>query len=146
MKMKNVFITILTISLFACSEKVIEKPENLIPKDQMTEIYYDLAIINAAKKTNPSRLENYQFETMSFIYNKYGIDSIQFVKSDIYYASIPMEYEGMYKMIEARLEDEKSVFDSAKKKKSDSLRKVANEQRENLLKQGKKTKEKDSIP
>lgn len=146
MKMKNVIVVVLALTLFACIEKVIEKPENLIPKAQMSEIYYDLAIINAAKKTNPSRLENYEFETMSFIYNKYGIDSIQFVKSDIYYASIPTEYEGMYKMIEARLEEEKGVFDSEKKKKSDSLRKVANEQRENLLKLSKEAKEKDSIP
>ncbi len=146
MKKKNVFIVVLATTLLACSEKVIEKPENLIPKDQMTEIYYDLAIINAAKKTNPNRLKNYEFETMSFIYKKHGIDSIQFVKSDIYYASIPTDYEGMYEMIEARLEEEKSVFDSVKKKKSDSLRKVANEQRENLLKLSKQTKEKDSIP
>ncbi|MGB5692590.1 MAG: DUF4296 domain-containing protein [Flavobacteriaceae bacterium] len=144
--MKYVLLVVLGIAFFGCSEKVIEKPENLIPKDQMTEIYYDLAIINAAKKINRSYLEEYDFETMSFVYRKYEIDSIQFVKSDIYYASIPMEYEGMYKMIEERLEEEKSVFDSEKEKKSDSLRNIANKQREKLQKSGRNLKEKDSIP
>lgn len=134
------------MAFFSCNEEVIEKPENLIPKEQMTEIYYDLAIIAAAKKINPIHLEKYEFETMHYIYKKYGIDSIQFVKSDIYYASIPMEYEAMYKTIEERLEEEKSVFDASKERQSDSLRKVANEQREKLRKKNNKLKEKDSIP
>ena len=144
--MKYALILICTITLFGCSEKVIEKPENLIGKNQMTEIYYDLAIINAAKKINRSYLEKYDFETMSFIYKKYEIDSIQFVKSDIYYASMPAEYEGMYKIIEARLEEEKSVFDATKEKRSDSLRKIAAKQREDLKKKSKNLNEKDSIP
>ncbi len=144
--MKYILITVCAIVLLGCSEKVIEKPENLIARDQMTEIYYDLAIINAAKKINRSYLEKYDFETMSYIYKKYGIDSIQFVKSDIYYASIPDEYEGMYTIIEARLEEEKSVFDASKEKRSDSLREIANKQRENLKKQSKDLKKMDSIP
>ncbi|MEN8797784.1 MAG: DUF4296 domain-containing protein [Flavobacteriaceae bacterium] len=144
--MKFFIVMILAMAFFSCNEEVIEKPENLIPKEQMTEIYYDLAIIAAAKKINPIHLEKYEFETMHYIYKKYGIDSIQFVKSDIYYASIPMEYEAMYKTIEERLEEEKSVFDASKERQSDSLRKVANEQREKLRKKNNKLKEKDSIP
>ncbi|MEN8788939.1 MAG: DUF4296 domain-containing protein [Flavobacteriaceae bacterium] len=144
--MKFFIVMILAMAFFSCNEEVIEKPENLIPKEEMTEIYYDLAIIAAAKKINPIHLEKYEFETMHYIYKKYGIDSIQFVKSDIYYASIPMEYEAMYKTIEERLEEEKSVFDASKERQSDSLRKVANEQREKLRKKNNKLKEKDSIP
>ncbi len=144
--MKIVLVVLLATAFFGCSEKVIEPPENLIPVDQMTEIYYDLAIINAAKKINRGHLDNYNFETMPYIYNKYGIDSIQFVRSDIYYASIPLKYEAMYKTIEERLEEEKSVFDASKERQSDSLRKVANEQRENLRKKMNKPREQDSIP
>lgn len=132
--------------LIACSEKVIEKPDSLIPKDQMIDILYDMAIINAAKKTNPSYLVDRELETMSFIYQKYKIDSIQFVNSDIYYASIPMEYEAIYKVVEARLEEEKSVFDRDKTRASDSIRKIAEEQREKLRQEAIKQNEKDTLP
>jgi hypothetical protein len=144
--MKSFLVIILATAFFGCVEKVIEKPENLIPKDQMAEIYYDLSIITAAKKINRNHLDKYDFETMPYIYKKYGIDSIQFVESDIYYASIPMEYEAIYQTIEERLEDEKSVFDDATESKNDSLRKAANAQRERLRKKNTKADEKDSIP
>lgn len=144
--MKKVLFIVLISAILSCSEKVIEKPANLIPKDQMVEILYDLAIFNAAKKTNTSYLSDRKLETMSFIYRKYGIDSIQFVKSDIYYASIPSEYEAMYKVVEARLEMEQSEFDKNRTRTSDSIRKIAEEQREKLRQKAAKKKEQDSIP
>ncbi|MGI9546088.1 MAG: DUF4296 domain-containing protein [Flavobacteriaceae bacterium] len=143
--MKRVIFLVLISIVLSCSEKVIEKPENLIAKDQMVEIIYDLAIFNAAKKANASYLSNRKLEAMSFIYKKHGIDSIQFVKSDIYYASIPSEYEAMYKIVEARLEKEKSEMDKYKTRTSDSIRKIAEEQRERLRQDAAKKKEQDSI-
>ena len=133
-------------TLFACSEEVIEKPENLIPKDQMVEILYDLAIINSAKKSNPSYLTERGIEAMPFIYRRYDIDSLQFVQSDIYYASRPSEYEEIYSILEARLEKEKSEYDKYKTRVSDSIRKVADEQRERLKEQVSKRQQQDTIP
>ena len=133
-------------TLFACSEEVIEKPENLIPKDQMVEILYDLAIINSAKKSNPSYLTERGIEAMPFIYRRYDIDSLQFVQSDIYYASRPSEYEEIYSILEARLEKEKSEYDKYKTRVSDSIRKVAEEQRERLKEQVSKRQQQDTIP
>ncbi len=52
--MRKIFLLILTFSaLFSCGEEVIEKPINLIPKEKMIDILYDLAIINAAKSSGP---------------------------------------------------------------------------------------------
>ncbi len=144
--MKKAIYVLLFSALFACSEKVIEKPENLIPKDQMALILYDLAIINAAKTTNPSYLINRNFESMPFIYRKYGIDSVQFVQSDIYYASIPDEYESIYKVVEARLELEKNEVDESKTRISDSIRRIADEQRNKIRQEQLKKKEQDTLP
>ena len=144
--MKRLFLVFCLFGSLSCNEKTIEKPENLIPKKQMVEIIYDLAIINAAKKTNSIYLVDNNIEAMPFIYERYGIDSLQFVKSDIYYASIPAEYEAMYKIVEARIEREKSVYDSAKTKVSDSVRKIAEKQRERLREQAIKKKQEDSVP
>ena len=144
--MKRVIAAFCLIVFLSCNEKTIEKPKDLIPRDQMVEIIYDLAIINAAKKTNSNYLVDNNIEAMPFIYKRYGIDSLQFVKSDIYYASVPAEYEAMYKIVEARIEQEKSVYDNQKTKVSDSVRKVADEQRSRLREQAIKKKQEDSIP
>jgi hypothetical protein len=107
--------------LFSCVEKIIEKPENLISRTEMEEMLYELAIINAAKSTDPTILESHFDSPTSFILEKHGVDSLQFVNSDIYYASQPLVYEAIYKSVTERLEKEKSALEEAKKKANDSL-------------------------
>ena len=144
--MKKWFYFLIICIVLACNEKVVEKPDNLISRDQMAEILYDLAIINAAKKTNPLRLEERDLEAMPFIYKKHGIDSLQFFQSDVYYASIPDEYEAIYKIVEARLEGEKSEFDDKKTKESDSLRKIAEERRRKQKERSARENVQDTLP
>ncbi|WP_276168210.1 DUF4296 domain-containing protein [Zobellia alginiliquefaciens] len=99
----------------------MKKPENLIPKDKMVQILQDLAIVNAAKTTNVQVLRENDVEPMDYIFNKYDIDSLQLVESDRYYASLPVEYEEIYKEIEANLEREGKALEE-QKKINDSLR------------------------
>ncbi|HMB62239.1 MAG TPA: DUF4296 domain-containing protein [Eudoraea sp.] len=120
--MKRWFLSIFVLLLVCCGEKVIEPPENLIPGEKMTDILYDLALINAAKSTNPKILEDHLIEPMQYIYDKYAIDSIQFVKSDVYYASIPAEYAAIYENVSNRLEKEKKEIEDARKKKNEESR------------------------
>jgi hypothetical protein len=88
----------------------------------MTHILYDIAIINAAKNTNPWILKENNVETMDYIYGKYGIDSSQFVLSDTYYASRPLEYEAIYKKVDARLAKERDSLEERRRMESDSIR------------------------
>lgn len=118
--MKKVFCLISIMVMASCGEKLLEKPENLIPKDEMIKILKDLTIINSAKNTNIIVLHDYDFEPTSLVFSKYGVDSLQFVESDRYYASLPNEYETIYEAIEKLLEEEKNVLSEAKKIK-DSL-------------------------
>lgn len=111
----------LGILFFSCAEKLMEKPENLIPEAKMVEILSDLAIVNAAKVTNAEILRNNHIEPTTYIFAKYDIDSIQFVESDRYYASIPEEHEKIYLAVEAKLDAEKERVALAKKIK-DSLK------------------------
>lgn len=120
--MRKIFLFLITIgTLHSCGEEVIEKPVNLISKDKMINILYDLAIINAAKSSGPKVMENMNFEPMEYIYNKYQIDSVQFVTSDLYYASLPLEYEDIYKKLENRIVKEKERFVKSGERKKDSL-------------------------
>jgi len=99
----------------------MDKPENLISKEKMVLILNDLAIANAAKVTNVQILRKYNLEPTAYIFEKYGIDSIQFVESDRYYASIPEEHEKIYLAVEAKLKGEKKRL-TLEKDIKDSLR------------------------
>jgi len=112
--------------LASCAEKVIEPPEDLIPTDKMTEILYDLSLLNAASSIGGNALKEKGIETMPYLFEKYGIDSLQFVTSDQYYASIPLTYEAIYKDIQTRLEKEVEQIETARKQRSDSIREQAN--------------------
>ena len=106
--MKKILHIITFLFLVAgCNEKVIEKPEGLIARDKMVDILIDLALINAGTAIDPLVMEENQVEPMHYIYLKYEIDSAQFVKSDLYYAAIPLEYEAIYEAVEERLEAER---------------------------------------
>ncbi|RRQ50369.1 DUF4296 domain-containing protein [Maribacter algicola] len=114
-------VIIVLACLTACGEKLIEQPENLIPKDKMVLILRDMALINAAKGANLGILKDNAVEPTRYVFEKYGIDSAQFVVSDRYYASLPVEYEAIYTEVEAsldatriELEEEKKITDSLK--------------------------------
>lgn len=131
------------ILLFSCNEKVVEKPENLIPAEKMISVLYDMAVINAAKNMNQDILLEYDIEPMAYIYSKHGVDSLQFVKSDLYYASKPSEYETIYTAVKDKLEKDEQYMEEHNKK-MDSIK--AAKERERLGLDKKKKAVKDSLP
>ncbi len=136
-------VLLVLILLFSCNEKVVEKPENLIPSEKMTSVLYDMAVINAAKNMNQDILNEYDIEPMGYIYSKYGIDSLQFVKSDLYYASNPSEYEAIYTAVKDKLEKDEQYMEEHNKK-MDSIKSA--KERERLGLDKKKKAAKDSLP
>lgn len=137
--MRQVLLLVLGMLLFSsCAEELIEKPDNLIPEDKMVSIIKEMAIVNAAKTTNLGKLRENGIEPTTFVFEKFEIDSAQFVDSDRYYASKPLRYENMYKKVESELEAQRVQLDIEKKLR-DSI---------SLAKKTKKKielKEKDSI-
>lgn len=103
MKKLILFFTILFI--FGCQNSTVEKPSNLIEKDKMIAILYDVSLLEAIKSQNinggitPKGINEY-------IFKKYKIDSIQLVKSNKYYASDIVEYKKMYQKVKDQLEEE----------------------------------------
>lgn len=105
--MRHSLYTILFLACWGCGEALIEPPENLIPEEQMSEILYDIAIVESINSSYPGVLKRNGIQVMPFIYEKYGIDSLQFTQSDLYYASRPVLYQKIYETVEARLIQEK---------------------------------------
>ncbi|MBO0321333.1 cytochrome P450 [Muricauda sp. CAU 1633] len=126
----------------ACGEKVVEQPENLIPKDEMTHILFDLSILNTTQSSFSSVFDKTGIDIMEFLYEKYDIDSTQFAQSDLYYASIPLEYQSIYEDVDAMIEKRKNALEAATKKRNDSIRDAQTHRRDSIQAL---EKEKDSV-
>lgn len=101
--MGRVLLFLCCLLACSCGKKLMEEPEQLIPREKMVDILYDMALLDAIDNSYPQTLEENDIRVMDFVFEKYGIDSLQFVQSDLYYASIPAEYQKIYEAVEDRL-------------------------------------------
>jgi hypothetical protein len=126
MKKIITFLTIITLFV-SCKDEVVNKPEQLIEKDVMVNIMYDLSILEAIRNQNPTSLDTFKINSRDYIFKKYKIDSVQFAKSNVYYAADYNEYKSMFEQISKRLETNQKKVDSLikleKKKKKPILQK-----------------------
>lgn len=138
---KNIsVIVVLCLLVMACNGyDRPKKPDNLIPKDKMSEVLYDLYIINAAKGVNRKLLESNGFVPETYVLTKYNIDSLQFAESNGYYSFDPDVYKAIIDQVKTRLEKEKEEFDVLKKAEDE----VAKIKRDSINKI--KLRKKDSI-
>ncbi|PRX56533.1 DUF4296 domain-containing protein [Flagellimonas meridianipacifica] len=140
MTKRTVLAFVLVLAVWSCAEKVVEPPEDLISEEKMVDILHDLALLRAAKTSFNYYLEDNSVETMDFLYKKYQIDSIQFVQSDKYYASIPLRYQMIYEKVEARLEAKRKVLEEDSQKRNDSTRAAQQNRADSLNKVRKEAK------
>ena len=112
--MKKILPFLIVLSIFAsCKKEVVKTPENLIEKEKMVNIMYDLSILEAIKIQNPSSLDTFEINSSKYIYKKHKIDSAQFAQNNIYYAADYKEYKKMYDQVKMRLEKNKSLTEAA---------------------------------
>lgn len=102
------------VTFFGCNNSV-KKPDNLIAKDKMIDILYDISLLEAIKGQNikggiSSKMSN------EYIYKKYNIDSIQFSKSNKYYASDLEEYKNMFESVKEKLNKKTAEIEAEVKK------------------------------
>jgi len=99
--------------LVSCKNEVVEKPEKLIEEDEMVNIIYDLSILEAMKyQSNQSEAPKYAINPKEYIYKKYHIDSLQFARSNHYYASDMGNYKKMYDKVSNRIKAEQKQIDA----------------------------------
>lgn len=102
---KIVFYLIVVLSIFAsCNKEVVKTPKNLIEKDKMVNIMYDLSLLESIKIQNATSLDSFKINSNQYIYKKYRIDSAQFAQNNIYYAADYKEYKKMYEQVKSRLD------------------------------------------
>ena len=102
--MKVVYTFILAFFLYSCNDKVnYEKPADLIGKEEMTNLLYEMHLAVGTSNVRNSHLEKNR-NYVSLVYDKYGIDSTQFAESNIYYTSNIDDYEEIYEEVQRRLD------------------------------------------
>lgn len=136
MKYFKIFVILCVLVGVGCNSNKIEKPKkpkNLIKKEEMVNILYDMAILTASKGVNKSLLENNGIMPESFVFDKYGIDSVQFTLSNEYYTYNLDTYEEIYNKVKERLAQEKKIFDSINNIEAEERKKMREQRSETII-------------
>jgi hypothetical protein len=115
---KIVFFSVMFLAVIGCKETVVDVPEKLIEEEKMVDIFYDLSLLEAMLNYNPTLMSRNNIDPYTYIYDKYGIDSLQFVSNNKYYASDIKKYDKMYEKVKVRMEQSKADFDTLLKKQT----------------------------
>lgn len=134
--MKHFLYILILVCFVGCNgvEKP-KKPKNLIAKEKMSEIMYELYILNAAKGVNRKLLELNGIMPLEYIYKRFDIDSLQFAESNKYYAFDTEVYSAIVEKVRIDLQKDKDLYEKlneedqrvrdstriADKKKKDSI-------------------------
>ena len=102
--------------LASCNNLPVEKPDHFIEEEMMTNILYDLTLFEVIKSQRKFDSVTNWVGGKEYVYNKYGIDSLQFVESHQYYISQIETYKKMYEQVNERLQNKKSENDLLLKK------------------------------
>ena len=120
--MKKLSFLLLFIFLISCtSNTIFEKPKDLIPRDTMSLLIQDMMIASSAKFVKNKNKEK-KINYMSFVYDKYKIDSLRFQNSNFYYISKIDLYEEIITDAKVKLEKKKKFYSNLKKTQ-DSIKK-----------------------
>lgn len=117
-------IFVLVIFLSSCtSNTIMKKPDDLIPKNEMIAIMTDIYLANASYNVR-NKYQERQRNYMSLVYEKHGVDSARYNRSNLYYMSRIDEYEKMHVKVSENIKKMKTekdaefrVYDSIKRAK-----------------------------
>jgi len=122
-------ILLVLLGMVSCKEEAIPRPDDLLSKEQMAAILYDITLINSTKGVNKNKLDETYLAIDTYLYKKHNIDSLQFKRSNNYYAANPNTYSEIYGLVQARLTRERKAVGEkleAEQKRKDSLREAKN--------------------
>lgn len=126
--MRNFLCILILIILIGCGDSERPaKPEKLIPQETMSNIIYDVFLLNAARGINKQVLEKNNVLPQDYVYKKYSIDSLQFALSNEYYSYDTKIYQSIMDRVRTRLEFEKKKNDSIseiERKEKDSIKNI----------------------
>ncbi len=96
--------------MVSCTSKTIyKKPDKLIEKEKMIDIWTDIYIARGARLVHTKDLRK-NINYLPLVFEKHKIDSTQFSESNFYYTSKIDEYQKMFEEVKKRLEAKKEIY------------------------------------
>ena len=121
-RFKYIFlIAFSTLFTFCTSNTILEKPEDLLTKDEMVNILTDILIANGTTRYNNIDMER-DVNYFPLVYDKHKIDSTQFKNSSRYYASKIDDYDEILIQVQKNLNDLKEIYEKELLEKDSLLR------------------------
>ncbi len=115
--MKYWAILIIAIAFGSCQNvKVPEKPKNLIGKEKMADILTEAYLANAARSIDNKTMLEEGIKMDSVFYAKFDVDSLQFARSNAFYAADVNTYIAIFQEVEAKLKEMEKDLDSIQNK------------------------------
>ncbi len=109
----SAILFILVLFFFGCQNvDQPEKPKNLISKDKMVDILTESYLANAARSVDNKSIIVKGIKMDSLIYRNFGVDSLQFAKSNAFYAANVNTYMSILQEVETRLDVMQKKMDS----------------------------------
>lgn len=129
--MIRVFVVFLIIGLIgACKPKNdYKKPVDLIPKDQMKDLIYDMHLAVGSSNIKNIYLERNR-NYLSLILEKYDVDSTRFANSNLYYTSSIDDYEEIFEEVQSRLKELKNELETELDSTTNARKEAIRKQRE----------------
>jgi len=133
---KIILLFSIALAIGACQDiEKSEKPEDLISEDKMVDIITEISLLQSARNVSKRTFENTGIDGQQYIFEKYNIDSVQFKRSNDYYAYNYETYQRIYDSVKEgflRLKvkldtlqkQEQRLKDSLAEVKRDSLQKL----------------------
>lgn len=121
---KIVTIFVCLSVLISCSDvQEREEPDKLLSKDKMIEVYTDMILLDALRRSNPVNFKSYELKASEHIYNKFDVDSTTLSQNIKYYN---LEFEAnsdIFEQVKLNIEQKNEIYDSITKVR-DSLKRL----------------------
>jgi hypothetical protein len=109
----------------ACGrDKRPEPPADLLTKEQMADILYDMFLINSAKGSSLKILQENGVDPDVYVLEKHGIDSARFVRSNDYFAYSHQDYSEIMTIIQERVNREKEYYEQELEKEDNEAQRI----------------------
>ena len=117
--MKNIFfiLSLLFLVFTSCDKLPVEKPENLIKEKKMIDMLVDIHIAEATFINMRYDSIIKRSSSANFYYSileKYEVPDSVFEKSFVFYASVPKDFEEMYRKVMNQLSEIEQEYSGRK--------------------------------
>jgi len=101
--MKNILVFFVIIFCLACDGSTpVNEPGKKITPEIMEDIFYDLSVMKSVQNSKDLNEEFKSYLGTQYIYEKYGIDSLQLIQNQMYYVQKPKLMKKIFQNLEIR--------------------------------------------